>query len=98
MVINQIILANTSIAVIGVVFATVWAGTVNKQIALSDAKLAADVEKSDMKASVMHFARGTIVAHDELHATYQLPAISGSTDDEFGKIGSERYGLPKSPL
>ncbi|KAG1906975.1 uncharacterized protein F5891DRAFT_940924 [Suillus fuscotomentosus] len=97
-VINQIILANTSIAVIGVVFATVWAGTVNRQIAQSDAKLAADVEKSDMKASVMHFARGAIVTHDELHPTYQLPAISGSTDDEFGKIGSGRYGLPKSPL
>ncbi|KAG2042215.1 hypothetical protein BDR03DRAFT_854103 [Suillus americanus] len=97
-VINQIILANTSIAVIGVVFATVWAGSVNRQIAQSDAKPAADVEKS----GVMHFAtRGTYPTHDELHMTYQLPAISGLQDaiyDEFGQSDSERNGLLKSLL
>lgn len=94
-VINQIILANTSIAVIGVVFATVWAGSVNRQIAQSDAKPAADVEKSGVNGGVMHFAtRGTYATHNELHTTYQLPVISGrqdSIDDEFGKSDSERY-------
>jgi hypothetical protein len=101
-IINQIILANTSIAVIGVVFATVWAGSVTRQITQSDAKPAADVENSDMKGGVMHFAtRRTYATHDETHTTYQLPVISGrqdSVDDEFGKSDSEKYGLPKSPL
>jgi hypothetical protein len=91
-VINQIILANTSIAVIGVVFATVWAGSVNRRIARSDIKPAADVEK----IGVMHFAtRDTNhPTHDELHMNYQLPAISGqdSIYDEFRQSDSERNG------
>jgi hypothetical protein len=98
-IINQIILANTSIAVIGVVFATVWAGSVTRQITQS--KSVADVENSGMKGGIMHFAtRRTYATHDEIHTTYQLPALSGhqdSVDDEFGKSDSERYGSPKSP-
>ncbi|KAG1752574.1 uncharacterized protein EDB91DRAFT_1293316 [Suillus paluster] len=78
-VINQIILVNTSIAVIGVVFATVWAGSVNKQIAHSDANPAADVENSGAKEPVMLFApRGTYATNDGIYITYQLPAISAS--------------------
>lgn len=102
-IINQIILANTSIAVIGVVFATVWAGSVTRQISQLDLdpKPAAGVENSGMKGGVMHFAtRRTYATHDEIHTTYQLPALSGrqdSVDDEFGKSDSERYGSPKSP-
>lgn len=92
-IINQIILANTSIAVIGVVFATVWAGSVTRQITQS--KPVADVENSGMKGGIMHFAtRRTYATHDEIHTTYQLPALSGhqdSVDDEFGKSDSERY-------
>ncbi|KAG2127455.1 uncharacterized protein EDB93DRAFT_215879, partial [Suillus bovinus] len=77
-VINQTMLANMSIAVIGIVFATVWAGSVNSQIVRSDAEPVAEVEKSVVKGSVMHFAtRGTYETRDASHITYQLPAISG---------------------
>lgn len=94
-IINQIILVNTSIAVIGVVFATIWAGSVNRQIAHSDVKLPADVENSGSKEGVIHFAtRGTYATQDGTHTAYQLPTIprlQHSISDEFGKSDSERY-------
>ncbi|KAG0709847.1 hypothetical protein DFH29DRAFT_820348 [Suillus ampliporus] len=91
-VINQIILVNTSIAVIGVVFATVWAGSVNRQIAQLDAKPAADVENSSAKEGVMLFApRGTYASNDGIHTTYQIAAISASGDQDsvFDGLGKK---------
>jgi len=87
-VINQIVLANTSIAVIGVVFATVWAGSVKKRMDDAEAvapRLESAQSRSKSKIGVIQFApRHTL--SDGTHTTSdQVKSTSGEPFFEMSK-------------
>ncbi|KAF9226669.1 hypothetical protein BS17DRAFT_697636 [Gyrodon lividus] len=86
-VINQIVLVNTSIAVIGVVFATVWAGSVKKRMDEADAiaPKAESVSRSKSRLGVIQFAARHTLS-DGTRTISQAQSTSGESIFEMSKI------------
>ncbi|KAH7887558.1 hypothetical protein F5I97DRAFT_849158 [Phlebopus sp. FC_14] len=90
-VVNQICLVNTSIAVIGVVFATVWAGSVRKKMDQSMAA-APSIRGEETKHSVMQFAPSQTTT-DSVSSTHQAHSTYISLFETDKKTRSENFDL-----
>ncbi|KAH7930721.1 hypothetical protein BV22DRAFT_1054497 [Leucogyrophana mollusca] len=92
-VINQICLANTSVAVIGVVFATVWAGSAKQRLDNLSARIP-DVESSISKPGHLQFAAraDTVTIDSVADTTHRHAPVSYAEESVFEMYAKTRSG------